>query len=99
MTRNTNYGLESLEGRLLMAATTIRSYDGTGNNLLNVNLGAAGTALIRLAQAAYADGVSAPAGATRPSARAISNAVAASTEDSPSSAADLSAFAYLWGQF
>jgi hypothetical protein len=48
--------------------------------------------------AQYADGTSAPAGANRPSAREISNAVAAQTEDTPS-AQHLAAFAYLWGQF
>ena len=45
-----------------------RSIDGTGNNLANPDWGAAGTDLLRIAPAAYADGVSAPAGADRPSA-------------------------------
>jgi peroxidase len=89
--------LEDLENRLLFAAD-LRSLDGTGNNLLHPEWGSAGTALIRLAAAAYADGVSAPAGANRPSARAISDAVAAQADDMPS-AQHLSAFAYLWGQF
>src|SRR5262249_26378165 len=90
--------LEQLENRLLLAAN-LRSFDGSGNNLVNASLGAAGNQLIRLAPAAYANGTSAPAGANRPSARAISNAVAAHPADDIPSAAHLAAFAYLWGQF
>ena len=81
-----------------MTAIATRTYDGTANNLSHVDWGAAGATLIRLAQAAYADGIAAPAGSTRPSARVISNAVAAA-ETGITSAAHLSAFAYLWGQF
>jgi hypothetical protein len=41
-----------------------RSYDGSGNNLLHSAWGAAGTQLLRMAPAAYADGVSSPRGTT-----------------------------------
>ena len=56
------------------------------------------TAFSRLAPAAYADGVSAPAGADRPNPRTISNALNA--QESPT--ADprrLSDFVWQWGQF
>src|SRR3954468_3822051 len=92
-----------LEQRVLVAAAEsagqLRSYDGTGNNLLHPDWGAAGTTLLRLAGAAYADGMSAPAGASRPGAREISNTIAAHPADDLSSGASLAAFAYLWGQF
>ena len=52
-----------------------RSIDGSANNLTNPRWGATGVELLRLAPVGYADGISAPAGATRASARAISNAV------------------------
>ena len=65
----------SLEGRLLLSAD-VRSIDGTGNNLAHLDWGAAGTDLLRLAAASYADGVSAPGGTARPGARVVSNAVA-----------------------
>ena len=61
-----------------------RSMDEHGNNGDHPQWGAAGARLRRMAPAAYADGVSAPAGADRPSARAISNAVIAQGESIPS---------------
>src|SRR5689334_6184224 len=81
--RPSQFPLESLEGRVLMsaAASTIRSVDGSGNNLAHATWGATSAALLRLAAAEYTDGVSSPAGADRPSARAISNAVASHPED------------------
>src|SRR5207253_202903 len=91
--------LESLEQRVFLSAADTRSLDGSGNNLLHPDWGAAGTALLRLAQAAYTDGLSTPAGSTRPSARLISNTVAAHPAADVPSQAHLAAFAYLWGQF
>ncbi len=91
--------LETFEPRILCSAD-IRSIDGTGNNLLNPALGAADAALVRLAAPQYADGISAPSGTTRPSARVISNTIADhGTDDELLSSNSLSAFAYLWGQF
>ncbi|CAN5379644.1 hypothetical protein BH09PLA1_BH09PLA1_35050 [soil metagenome] len=66
---------ESLEQRVLLSAT-IRSIDGSGNNLANPHWGAVGGMLTRMKAAEYGAN-SSPAGATRESARAISNAVAA----------------------
>ncbi len=77
----------------------IRSIDGTGNNLDNPELGSTDEALLRIAEADYADGVSTPAGADRPSAREISNALADVEGDGITSDRGLSAFLYVWGQF
>jgi len=75
-----------------------RTINGQGNNLSHPLWGAAGTPLRRMAPVAYADGVSAPAGPERPSARAISNAIMAQAEPIPSRAG-LSGFVFQWGQF
>jgi len=104
MNRNTARDVEHLERRMLMAAGAtagdLRSFDGAGNNLLHPEWGAAGTTLLRLVAAEYADGLAAPAGADRPSAREISNAIAAHPEDEElNNDARLAAFAYVWGQF
>src|SRR5436190_11803844 len=73
--RRCRLALEALEERALLAAD-FRAIDGTGNNLTHPDWGSAGVDLLRLAPAAYADGVSAPAGAGRPSARDVSNTIA-----------------------
>lgn len=72
--------------------------DGSGNNPAQPDWGATDTQLVRLVSVDYADGLSAPAGADRPSARAISNAVAAQSESTPNDRY-LTDFAWLWGQF
>ncbi len=74
------------------------SLDGSGNNLAKPTQGTPGAAFIRLAPAAYADGASAPSGAERPSARAISNAVAAQTTSVPNKAWATDML-WQWGQF
>jgi hypothetical protein len=75
-----------------------RSIDGTGNNLLDDDLGAADTVLLRLTTIAYGDGVGSPSGADRPGARLISNLVAAHTGSVPI-ARPVSDFVWQWGQF
>ncbi|KAI9145276.1 heme peroxidase [Paraphysoderma sedebokerense] len=50
----------------------IRHYNGTGNNLGNPTWGSANTPFLRIIPANYADNISQPNGADRPSARAIS---------------------------
>ena len=62
-------------------ATDLETFDGTGNNLVNPNWGSAGSDLLRIAPAQYGDGVSTPAGADRPSARSISDAISAQVGD------------------
>ena len=75
------------------------SVDGGGNNLAHADWGQTGTDYIRVAPAAYADGISTPSGADLPSARAISNAL--SDQDGQSTTNDrlMSAMVYAWGQF
>lgn len=84
----------------LMSDTTpeYASIDGTGNNIDNPELGSTGTLLIRLAEAAYSDGLSTPAGEDRPSAREISNVIAAA-ETSQTNARYLTDLFWVWGQF
>src|SRR5438552_11733990 len=89
---------ERLEIRQMMSAD-VRSFDGTGNNLANSEWGSTNEALLRLAAAQYADGLSVPAGANRPSARAVSNAVSTHGDADLPNARNMSAFVYLWGQF
>src|ERR1041384_5328635 len=101
MHRTTNriHCFEGLELRQLMTATGFRSIDGTDNNLAHSDWGRAFIDLLREAPAAYADGVSSPAGADRPGARAISNAIVAAPEDGTVNDRNMSAFVYAWGQF
>lgn len=74
------------------------SIDGTGNNIDNPELGSTGTQLIRLAEAAYSDGLSTPAGEDRPSAREISNVIAAA-DSSQTNSRYLTDLFWVWGQF
>jgi len=76
----------------------VRSIDGVGNNEENNQMGAAFSQLVRMMSASYSDGVSALAGADRPSARAVSNAVNAQDDlvPNPDGASD---FLWQWGQF
>lgn len=85
----------------LLAAGNLPTYsiDGTGNNVSQSEWGSTNENLLRLTRPAYADGKSAPAGADRPSARAISNAIADQGDQDIISDRDLSAFVYAWGQF
>lgn len=77
-----------------------RSYDGMGNNRANASWGAAGTQYLREASGAhYPDGRSAPAGADRPSAREISNALAAQGDTVTADERGLSTAIYEFGQF
>lgn len=89
-----------------MAATPVAQIaplNGVGNNVAHPEWGATSQDLIRVAPAAYGDGVSTPAGANRPSAREISNALAAQqTLTNGDLALDdryMTAFVYAWGQF
>jgi hypothetical protein len=75
-----------------------RTIDAVGNNLANPEWGAAATPLLRLTPVGYADGLSEPAGADRPSPRHISNLVTAQLVDMPN-AALASDYLWQWGQF
>lgn len=103
--RRLSSNIEPLESRVHLS-TAVESVDGTGNNLANPTWGAAGTDLIRLAAAAYSDGISAPALANDLSARAISN-ILNNQADPANPSVDLatvdqnslSDFGYAFGQF
>ena len=79
-------------------ALSTYSIDGTGNHFVNRDWGSTDTQLLRLTTAEYADGISAPAGADRPSAREVSNAIAAQTT-SVANDRYLTDLVWLWGQF
>jgi len=74
------------------------SPDGRGNNPNFPLRGASGAGLLRFAPAAYSDGRSAPAGAGRPGARALSNALSAQAASVPNDRG-MSDFVYVFGQF
>jgi hypothetical protein len=73
--------------------------DGVGNNNTHRFWGAAGSDLMRFAAAGYGDSLSSPAGATRPSARFISNTVVDQGDVSLPDSRNLSDWTYGWGQF
>ncbi len=75
-----------------------RTIDGTHNNQNHPRWGSAGVRLRRKTTLYYSDGVSSPAGADRPSAREISNAVAAQSGSIPNQR-NASDFFWQWGQF
>ncbi len=79
-------------------AQEYRTYDGSGNNVANPLWGVAGQRLKRLTPARYADGVSTPAGANRPSPRVISNIVCIQEQQVLSSRI-VSNFVMQWGQW
>jgi hypothetical protein len=80
------------------AKEPVPTLDGKLNNPLHTTWGVAGAVLRRFAPAAYTDGLSTPAGSTRPSARLISNALCDLTTTLPNSR-NLSDWIYGWGQF
>lgn len=82
----------------LNTVTEYASIDGTGNNINNPELGSTDTELLRLADADYGDGLSTPAGEDRPSAREISNVIAAA-DASETNDRYLTDIFWLWGQF
>ena len=100
---------EAVEPRILMAAdlrmmppsavVAQYSFDGTNNNLQHPEWGSTNEQLLRTVAAEYGDGVSTPGGADRPSARAISNAIADQAGQDITSDRFLSAMIYAWGQF
>ncbi len=89
---SSNLGAEVLE-------LEVRSIDGTGNNLRHPEYGSTGIPLVRMADVGYADRISVPAGASRSSAREISNILAAQGGDSILASVAVSDFVWQWGQF
>lgn len=99
--RNARPQVETLEDRCVMSAASLfYSIDGTGNNLAHPEWGSVGQDLLRMAAAQYADGISALAGASRPSARLISDVLVTDTSDGENANNRfLSDWIYVWGQF
>jgi hypothetical protein len=100
--------LEPLEERCLLSInpTDYRPINEVGNNVANSSWGVAGTDLLRISLAAYADGISAPSLPNNPSARVVSDLV--SNQADPANPSQdiatveqnsLSDFGYVWGQF
>lgn len=87
---------ECAEPRVLLSAAAI---DGTGNNMAHPEWGSTDEAMLRLAEAEYADAVAAVGGEDRPSARLISNEVSDSGGSDEISKRLMSAMTYAWGQF
>lgn len=81
-----------------VASVPRRSVDGTGNNLQEPSWGVAHSQLLRLTPVGYEDGVSRPAGQSRPSPRLISVRVCAQGEGVFNSKG-ASDFVWQWGQF
>ncbi len=81
-----------------LAPGEIRTIDGSDNNIFDPQIGAAFVHLLRIAPADYSDGFASLAGADRPSARAVSNGVAAQEESIPNPAG-LTDYFWQWGQF
>ena len=75
-----------------------RTIDGTGNNVDHPLWGATEIPLLRMAEAAYADGSNLPSGNDRPGPREISNACMAQTGDELNSLGVTDMF-WQWGQF
>lgn len=74
-----------------------RSFEGSGNNLSDPELNAAGTAAERVGPAHFADGISEPLDGPNP--RTISNVVVGEGDPNVPNTEGLSAFMYAWGQF
>ena len=99
--------VERLEDRVVPSATGTRPITEVGNNVANPTLGTAGTDLLRVSPAAYADGISSPSLPNNPSARVISDLLnnqadprAIPTQDIATiDQNSLSDFGYAWGQF
>ncbi|TJY61043.1 peroxiredoxin [Sinimarinibacterium sp. CAU 1509] len=80
------------------AALDVRAIDGAGNNPNDPTMGEAGHPLLREADAAFADGFSAPAGPERPNPRAVSSGVCRQDVSRPNRRG-ASDFLWQWGQF
>jgi peroxidase len=92
---------ENLEERLVLSS--IYSIDGTGNNLSDpsrFNWGSVGQDLLRVAPAAYGDGISTLAGQDRPSPRLISEVIVTDgTDGGTPNSRFMADWVYAWGQF
>jgi heme peroxidase/type IX secretion system substrate protein len=83
---------------LQVSAQELRSLDGRGNNLSNVDWGASYTQVGAITTPAYADGISEPAGSERPNPRLISNVIF-SQSGRINDQLTLSDYVWVFGQF
>ncbi len=81
-----------------MSSQSVRSYDGSFNNVLNPEWGSAGDILSQRTSIGFADGYSDPGGLDRPNPREISNELF-SQETSTLDVKNLSDFVWVFGQF
>ncbi|MEX1023722.1 MAG: peroxidase family protein [Planctomycetota bacterium] len=81
------------------SAQIFRSLDGSGNHPVHTDWGASGIALLRRAAVAYPDGIHAPAGTDRPSARFLSTALCRESLIPALNEANASDMFWQWGQF
>ncbi|WP_157283144.1 peroxidase family protein [Bradyrhizobium yuanmingense] len=81
----------------LLPTLQFRSFDGSGNNLTDLDLNAAGTAVDRIGPAHFSDGISEPLDGPNP--RTISNVVVGEGDANVPNEQGVSAFMYAWGQF
>ena len=86
------------ENRIPIVIQRFRTINGSQNNLENETWGQAGGNLRRRVPAAYADRISEPSGADRPSARLISNLVCDQSGDMTNDRG-LTSMVWQWGQF
>jgi len=77
----------------------VRTIEGSFNNRVDPQRGAAGIGFLRTLQDRYGDGTDAPSGADRPNVRDISNAVCAQDGVSITNTLGLSDYMWQWGQF
>lgn len=87
-----------LAGFAYSAHAQDRSFDGTGNNLGAAVWGSVGQPMLRFGVPAYSDGMNGMAGASRPGAREISNAIFSQSASMPN-ANGLTDWVWQWGQF
>lgn len=84
---------------LRQLGTTLFEYrDEVSNNIEHPEWGGLDRQLLRMAPSQYQDGISTPAGSSRPSPREISNVIFAQDDEQPSTK-NASALFWLWGQF
>ncbi len=95
---STSPALESLEDRYVLSVDGFAPIDGVGNNVESPELGSSNQQLIRIAEAAYDDGLNQPARSDGVNAREISNLLSAQSE-SVENGRFITSVWFLWGQF
>ncbi len=79
------------------AVSSVRSLDGSGNNLAHPTWGQAGAQYLRVAPANYADGIKTPV--SGPPTRSVSNRVFNDVSQNLFSERNVTQWGFVWGQF